>query len=370
MKSVYWTAGLCVVVLASVVASAQAPDLENMDFVLRSVPNGPVALVDGNPVDREDFVALYQTELAAYALRMKENVTDKVRLQAALRSLSALIQREVLYQEAQRLNLTVSEDEARKQWATEIASLKEAFQKPGQSLSETDALEKAGTTPERAKAELKRSLMIEKMRERIAREKVTVSDSEIRQFFEENKSRFKQPQGIHLEQIFVSTRGSSESPEQKKAQARAKIDKALKRIEAGEKFQAVAKAVSEAPDKDRGGDMGMLPAPELPPFFLEAVAQMKPGDISGVLESSMGFHLIKLIETQASSDVGYEKASKHIRDMLTDQKTDRAVAAFCDPFLTKPNYVTLYLDLEKTLGTDPKYAELLNMLAPPTGNNP
>ncbi|MCX5758358.1 MAG: peptidylprolyl isomerase [Candidatus Hydrogenedentes bacterium] len=205
-------------------------------------------------------------------------------------------------------------------------------------------------------------MLARKMREQIlADNKIAVSDAEVKDFYEKNKDGFKQPERLHLEQIFISSRKGPRDPvdSTKKEQAHQKIEQALKRVQAGENFQAVAKAVSEAPDKDNGGDMGMIPAPKLPPFYVKAAASMRPGDISGILESEYGFHFIKLVESAEASDVDPEKATPFVRSLLGSQRGDKAVQDFCKPILDNPNAVEIYLQLEKTLSSYPGFEDLL-----------
>jgi parvulin-like peptidyl-prolyl isomerase len=208
------------------------------------------------------------------------------------------------------------------------------------------------------------------MRDQIlADNKISVSDAEVKDFYEKNKDEFKQPEKIHLKQIFIGSRKGPRDPVDpaKKEQARQKIEQALKRVQAGESFEAVAKSVSEAPDKDNGGDMGMIPVPKLPPFYAQAAASMRPGDISGIIESEFGFHFVKLIESEAAGDANPEKATPFVRSLLGSQRGDKAVQEFCKPTLENPDAVHVYLQLEKTLSSYPGFEDILKNKNQPEG---
>ncbi|HPC17221.1 MAG TPA: peptidylprolyl isomerase [Candidatus Hydrogenedentes bacterium] len=349
---------------ATMFAWGQAPDLQNLDLVLRSVPDGPIAKVNGQNIPKEEFITLYQTELLAVTSRLgSKNVDDRLRMETALHSLRTLLQHEILYQEAVKRKLTVSEKELDEQWKEAMTRLEKSVEKAGdKDLSEEDILKKAGKTREESRAELRRSLLVRKMRDRIiAEKKITVSDADVAAFYEKNKEEFKQPERLHVEQIFVAARKGPRDPDdpKKKEQARQKIEQALKRVQAGESFAAVAKAMSDAPDASKGGDMGILPVTQLPPIYVKAAASMRPGDVSGILESEYGFHFIRLVEMVAASDADPEKASSFIRSLLMAQEGDKAVIEFCKPTFDAPGAVEVYLQLEKTIATTPGLEGLL-----------
>jgi parvulin-like peptidyl-prolyl isomerase len=345
---------------------AQAPDLEHMDLVLRSVPDGPVAKVDGRNIGKEEFISAYRNEIIELMARLRTpQISDRMRVDAGMATLQRLLQNEIVYQEAVKRKLAVSDEAVQEQWAKMLDGLKKAMArgkgKSGsvETLSEKDLLKEAGLSREQAMADVRTGLLIKMMRDQIVKDhNVTVTEDDVAKSFEEHKDAFKQPERLHLQQVFVNTRDKNGPfDEKKKAQARERIENALKRIQAGESFDAVAQSMSEAPDKSNGGDMGMLPAPALPPFFVEPAASMQPGEISNVIESELGFHLFKLLEKIPGGEGTLDKAAPHIRKALLAQRAEQAVSDFCKPVLDAPGRVEVYLQLEKTLATYPGYKE-------------
>ena len=333
-------------VLSVTPAEAQAPNLANMDFVLRSVPDGPVAKVNGVNISPEEFVGLYQEKLAATILRAgSRKVSEQVRLQTGIQSLVLLVQRELLRQEAARRNLVVTKAELEERWAAELDIMKKMAPSGERGkLSEADILAEAGATRAEALDELRKALLADKMREELAKGSgVEVTDAEIAKAFEEHKDMFKRPDKFHLKQIYVKIEPGQE------AAARKRIEKAVKRLKSGESFEGVAKAISQAPGKDEGGDMGLTPAPALPPFFVEAAREMDAGGVSGIIQSSFGLHIIKLVEFVPGADSKLEDVRKHLRRMLASKKADAAVEDFCRSFMDKPGYIEVFLQLDKSL---------------------
>ena len=368
-----WTSTvLAVVMIAAGAAYAQAPDLQHMDLVLRSVPDGPIAKVNGVNIPSEEFVHLYQNEiLGIIAQTQSPQVPDKTRVAAGVHTIQQMVEYELLCQEAAKRKLSVSNDEVNAQWAATLDSMRKTLARmkgataeggaaAQDAISEEDLLKRANTTKEKALADLRKGLLAKKMRAKIAEEsKVTVSDAEVAKFFNGNKERFNRPETVHLQQIFIATRaGKAPYDEKKLADARQRADNALKRLQAGESFEAVAKSASESPDKAKGGDMGTLPVTALPPFVTGPLAAMKPGEITKVIESDLGLHIFKLVEVIAGSEAALDKVSPGIRQLLMASKTEDAVAAFCKPALSNPQKVEIYLQLDKTLASTPGFEDL------------
>ena len=343
-------------------SAGQAPDLDGLDLVLKAVPDGPVARVNGVDISRDEFAGLYSQQMAMLEKRAQEKVPGYARLDAGLACLRMLVQRELLHQEAVRKKIDVPEADLDQRWNAEMERMKMAFsgKSANKELSEQEILEAAGATREAARAELRKAIVIEKMRAQIAeQQKLDVDEAEMKKFFDEHGSDFKRPDRVHLNQVFVAFKPTGKpEDEKKKTEARKKVESAISRIQAGESFATVAKAVSESPDKDRGGDLGALPAEMIPPFFIEESKKLKPGEIGGVIESEFGFHTIKLIESIGGGEVTYDQAKPRIRQMLLADRSDRAVDQWCEEFMKKPGAVQIFLQIDRILATHPDLRDM------------
>lgn len=353
---------LCAALLMGMWSAGQAPDLDGLDLVLKAVPDGPVARVNGVDISRDEFAGLYSQQMAMLEKRAQEKVPGYARLDAGLACLRMLVQRELLHQEAVRKKIDVPEADLDQRWNAEMERMKMAFsgKSANKELSEQEILEAAGATREAARAELRKAIVIEKMRAQIAeQQKLDVDEAEMKKFFDEHGSDFKRPDRVHLNQVFVAFKPTGKpEDEKKKTEARKKVESAISRIQAGESFATVAKAVSESPDKDRGGDLGALPAEMIPPFFIEESKKLKPGEIGGVIESEFGFHTIKLIESIGGGEVTYDQAKPRIRQMLLADRSDRAVDQWCEEFMKKPGAVQIFLQIDRILATHPDLRDM------------
>lgn len=360
-RSVFGLASLGVAVLA-VCASAQAPDLSKLDIVQRSVPDGPVAMVDGRPIPKERFLTMYQDQVVLFSqVQGGRAVPDSERVKAGLRTLSELIRWEILHSEGLRRGIKVSDAEVDQAYKEEMEELQAAVKDQGGAVpTEEEILSRSGQTREKAREELRGALLVKKTHEAVAKDKnVTVPDAEIRKFYDERPELFKGVGKMHLKQIYVRPKPSpEEAGPDAWALAQKSMDKALARIRAGESFEAVARDISESPDAADGGDMGMMAAAAIPPFFVEAAARLKPGAMSEAFRSEHGLHLIRLEGSEDAREVSFNDAKTKIRALLLQEKASEAMETFCQPIFEDTNRVRIYLQLEKVLAATGRTGEL------------
>ncbi|WLE95782.1 MAG: SurA N-terminal domain-containing protein [Candidatus Electrothrix communis] len=144
-------------------------------------------------------------------------------------------------------------------------------------------------------------------------------EEEIRTLYESRKDSYQQPEQRHARHILLKTaEGDSEAvrTEQKK---KAKKVLLLARKE-GSDFSALAKEYSEGPTKEKGGDLGFFSNGRMVPTFDKAVFSLQPGDISEVVETQFGYHIIKLEEIRPASTRTFEQVKDNLAVTLKKQK--------------------------------------------------
>ncbi len=344
MKHLNFTCAMIAVAVFALQPSwTQAPTLEKMDIVQRSMPDGPVALVDGKPITRDDFLFLYKSQLARMHFASGgKALNDRIRVTAGISTLSELVQREILSQLSTRRNLDVSQSDVKKAYDTQLELLIKEFTVDGKIPTEEDILSRSGQSRNGALEDMHKSLLVKKASEALAESKgLSVSTEEAREFFDNNKDRFQRPGMLHLKQIFVradDTEGSWERAEKaiKKAQARFTV---------GESFAGIAKSMSDGQDAEQGGDMEMRPTHMIPPIYVEKAGTMKVGETSEPFKSDQGWHIIRLLGSEGASDIPFEDAQEFIKTRLMQVKTAAAVEEYCQPILIDENRVQIFLQL-------------------------
>ena len=161
-----------------------------------------------------------------------------------------------------------------------------------------ERLKAEGLDYNRFRSSVRDQMMVERTREREVQSRIKVSDAEIDAFLD--KQRARAPVELNIAQILVTVPEGASVAEV--AQRRALAEQAQARVRNGEPFEAVAAAVSEDGNKQRGGEIGLRPANRLPDAFVEQVRGLQPGQVAPtLLRSGAGFHLLKLLERHDGS---------------------------------------------------------------------
>lgn len=154
------------------------------------------------------------------------------------------------------------------------------------------ALEKDGIQFPSFREEIRNEMLMARLREREVDSRLVISDGEIDNFL---AAQAAGGGGGELELAHILLRApESASPEQLQ-KLRLRGEQAIKRARAGENFAQLAAAFSDAPDALKGGDLGWRSADRLPGLYAEAAARLQPGEVSELLRSSAGFHIVKLV---------------------------------------------------------------------------
>jgi peptidyl-prolyl cis-trans isomerase SurA len=173
-----------------------------------------------------------------------------------------------------------------------------------------ERLKSEGLDYTRFRNSVRDQLMVERTREREVQSRIKVSDAEIDAFLD--KQRGQSPVELNIAQVLVTVPEGASVEEV--ARRRALAEQAQARVKNGEPFDAVAKALSEDGNKERGGEIGLKPADRLPDAFVAQVRDLKPGEVAPtLLRSGAGFHLLKLLERRdASSPTVTQTHARHI----------------------------------------------------------
>lgn len=149
----------------------------------------------------------------------------------------------------------------------------------------------------------------------------SVTDADVKKFYDDNPGRFEQAERVRASHILLSTRDDKqkELSDGEKAAKRKKAEEVLKRAKAGEDFAALAKEFSEDPgSKDKGGEY-TFGRGRMVPEFEAAAFSLNPNQISDIVTTQFGYHIIKLHEKLPAQKLGLTEVSKDVKEGLTQQ---------------------------------------------------
>jgi peptidyl-prolyl cis-trans isomerase SurA len=288
----YWLRHIIVIALGliahvSLLSAAQVEDgivaIVNSDLIMLSEIKRELAS------ERERIQKDYHGDALARRLKTVEYA-----------ALNSMIERRLQLQEAKTRSVTVTDQEVQQA----IRQMKQQ----GESLDEANL------------ADIKRireQLTLLKIVDRDVRSGVMVADSDLKRYFQEHRDRFALSEEYTLSQILIKPRSPDDT-----ADAREKIREAMALLKQGESFDDVALRFSDGPNASHGGHLGLVRQGELLPEIERTVATLVPGGISDVIETSEGFHIMRLQDKTPKQFRPFEQVRNEIQALVFQQKSE------------------------------------------------
>lgn len=328
-----------------------------------------VAIINNEPIFAEDL----EREAEPFLERFKKTAPEKEQtpekiLELKKEILDRLIEEKLLMQEAKNKKLRVNKVELERG----IAQFKEPFgvDERGNLRNPSDAekkfqdqLLKEGMTQEQFNKRVEEQLLKVKLIEQEVRSKITLpQETEVRKFFEkiQKKMAGKPVEGLstaeeedlaqlakYLERLtgeqvrirWIVIRSQKKDAAERRMEAKKKMEELLARIKKGEDFAFLARKFTEDPlSKERGGDLGFVAKGDLGLPEVDAVIfKMKEGEITPILETDIGFHLVKIIEKKASHPLEYEDISEDLKNWLAQKSFNQKLEKYLKDLRAKAN---------------------------------
>src|SRR5512145_694282 len=172
-------------------------------------------------------------------------------------------------------------------------------------------------------AALEREMKVEAILEKVGTRAESVSDTDIDLYYQYHPEQFRRPETRLARHILITI--NETIPENTREAARKRMDEIAARLaKEPQRFEEQALKHSECPTALEGGKLGDLPRGKLFPELDKALFELKAGEVSGVLESELGFHVLRCDAITEASVLGFTQAKSHIRKLL-EQKRKRAV---------------------------------------------
>lgn len=224
----------------------------------------------------------------------------------------------LLFAEAEILDIPVSDDEVE-------ASLRRMTEEAGGPAKLRAILERQGQNVQQLRAEIRRGKRVDKLVEKVTADTPEPTDREAEEFFAAHRGEFGTAEQVRAQHILVTPK--SDSPEDDLA-AIAKIREIRERILAGSDFSTEAAAHSDCPSgKSAGGSLGWFSRGMMVKEFDEAAFKMKVGELSDVVKTQFGYHVIYKNDAQPESVPDFNDVRERVKDILRHQRRGEALAA-------------------------------------------
>ncbi|MBK5298403.1 MAG: peptidylprolyl isomerase [Vicinamibacteria bacterium] len=195
------------------------------------------------------------------------------------------------------------------------------------------ALQAQQVTEAKLRDDARIDLLVSKLLDQEVNQKVLVKPSDIAAFYEKNPERFQQGETLRASHILVVVPADANA--QARAALRARADAALKAAKAGQDFAKLARQYSQDSSAQRGGDLGFFPKGQMVPAFDQAAFALAPGQVSDLVETQFGYHIIKAIEKRPARIVPFVEVAGQIQQFLEQEQRQEKSKALVDQLKAK-----------------------------------
>ena len=279
-----------------------------------------VAVVNGTVITRQELeneVTRAKNRMAAQGQPVADGTTDKM----GQKILDQLIDMEILLQESQKQKIQITDTSI----TDHLAKFKARF-------PSGEAYEKALKELNVSEADLKEKTMkgmaVQELIEKQVTSKIEISDTDSRSFYDSNPNFFEQPEQVEARHILIKSDSKDDKAQQEKALE--KIKEVQQQIKAGEDFAALAKKYSEGPSGKNGGDLSYFGRGQMVKPFEDVAFNLEPDQISDIVKTRFGYHLIMVTGKKAARTIPYEEVKEKIGTHLKQQKTSESVKVYIE----------------------------------------
>ncbi len=274
-----------------------------------------VARVNGEAVKKGDFERMVQSIEARAGQPIPPDRRDEIMRGA----LDQLVVYTLLTQESKSRQIKIEDAEIDQR----VQQLRGQF--PNEDAF-TKALQAKGMTLDSLKHDARVDLSVNKLIDTATAGQATVTDQEAKDFYDKNPDRFKQGEAVRASHILIRVNDKADAATKKKA--RAEIDSVLKQVRAGGDFAKLAQEHSQDGSAAQGGDLNYFGRGQMVAPFDAVAFSLKPGQISNVVTTPFGYHIIKVTDHKPARTVSYDEASAQIKQFLTQQRQQQKADDF------------------------------------------
>jgi len=298
------------------------------------------ATVNGSTIGEKELnkrVSVAMRQVAAKLASLPPAYAARVQDQLRQQVLENLVIERLLDEQVKAANIQISE-------ADLLAEMKKTGeqQQPPITLEQFQAtVEAQGGNFAEVKEEFRKGMAYRKVVAAQWDGKTNVTDADAKQYYDSHTKDFETAEQVRASHILISTKPKdpNSDPNQAKTAAKTKIDALLKQVKEGGDFAELAKKNSDCPSSANGGDLGLFARGSMVKPFEDVAFALKANEISDVIETEFGYHIIKVTEHNDASTVPFEEAKAGITEQLTNQKKNEIVRAYIQSLKEKAKIV-------------------------------
>ena len=296
-----------------------APVSEDSSAPAPAPDNSMAASVNGKEITRSDVDRATAVLFSQYRDRIPPERMEQAKVMLRNQALENLINKNLLMQEADREGIQVDQQAA----DTDFKKISDRFPNPEEFRK---ALTTMGVSDQDLRSEVRDNLKVEKLLDKDMAGLKKPGGEEVDAFYREHSRDFQKPERVRASHILIST--APDDTAEVKAQKRQKLSGLQGQVKQKADFAQLARENSDCPSKSQGGDLGYFERGKMVKAFDEVAFQMKPGEVSDIVETEFGYHLIKVDDHQQAGTIPLEEARGDITSFLEQQNRQKAMESY------------------------------------------
>lgn len=310
---------MCMIVLACGLMTAGCSTRLDEPAASPNGGGGDAAKVNGAVITNAQVEQAVKTLMERFGGQLPAEQMAGIKPILRKQALESLINQQLLVQEADREVIQPDEKKI-------DAQMKDIAGRVPEGTSFKELLASMRITEAQLRQDIGRDLKIEALLDKKVPQTQKASDKEIKEFYRDNPEEFKTPERVKASHILIKVEPGDSADE--RAKKKLKAEELRGRIKKGEDFAKLAQENSECPSKSQGGDLGYFARGSMVKPFEDAAFGMKAGQISDVVETQFGYHVIKVTGREEAGVTTFEKAKDKVAEFLNHQKRQGAVGDY------------------------------------------
>lgn len=305
-----------VLILACSASDADNAEKENKDIAKQDY----IARINGTDISQAEFDKQFNLVKQQHT-NMGMPLNDEKLKEYKKNILDGLIEQELLIQESIKQGIIVNPEIVQ----TELDNFKKQFKSEKEfqkKLTEMNYSEKM------VRAQIKRTKTMRQLIDEKILPSITIADEEAKSYYDTHPDEFKQPERVRASHILVKVGPTSTDTE--KADARKKIQDIKSKLDNGEDFAKLATANSDCPSSKNGGELGTFSRGQMVKPFEDSAFSLKPGEVSDIVETRFGFHIIKSEEKEVAKTLAYNDVKENLKNKLQHDKLKEMMPTYID----------------------------------------
>jgi peptidyl-prolyl cis-trans isomerase C len=284
-------------------------------------PNPVIAVVNGTEITARQLEVSLESYTQEITMKTGRQATEQELVQIKSTLMEELINQELLYQAARKQKTTINEEQYQ-------ARLSQVEKQMASDPRFSEEIKKTGYSMEDIQQQIRQHLVINQFVRETFLDPAKASEAEVQAFYETHRKDFIRPEQVRVQHILIKP--AAPDDEKSKAAALKKIQDIQKKLDETKDFEALAREYSQCPSSKKGGDLGFFGRGEMTPPFEAAAFALGVNEISNIVETQFGYHLLKVTGKTAETSVSFEEVRADIEAALVREKAEKAMAAFLD----------------------------------------